>query len=216
MDVIIVGEDAVTQAIVKRLIKEICPDGIRIDRIDPARGGQIRSKVVNYNRLAAKERIVLLADLDQANCPVEEQQRWLNQVPKHPHFLFRFAIDEAESWLLADRNGLARFLQVNPELIPNPTAQNAREPHEIEVRTPYKSSLFLMWQLAANSADANLRVKLTPKSRGSKGPEYNTTLVPFIENLWDVRAALENSSSLRRMYDRLAQWCIESQLLEEE
>lgn len=210
MDVIIVGEDAVTKAIIKRLLHEICPHGINVIREDPARGGEIRNKTPNYNRLAQSTRVILLADLDNAHCPATEIQNWLSNSPKHPHFLFRFAVDEAESWLLADREGMARFLGISDDLIPMPSLQNNREPHNLEVRIPYKSSQFLMLELVPNSSKSEIKEMLTPKDRLSKGPEYNTALVPFIERDWNVGSARTNSHSLDRMMTRIQEWCDET------
>ncbi len=211
MEVIIVGEDAVTQSIIKRLIKEVCPDGMSILREDPARGGQIRSLAARYNVLAQSYRIILLADLDQAVCPFTEQQAWLGNQPRHPRFMFRFAVDEAESWLLADRTGFARFLGIQPELIPMATPSNERrEPDNLEIRPPVKSSFFIMHQLATISNRREIREALVPLNRSSKGPQYNSTLVPFIENDWNIEAARQNSRSLNRMYGRLQEWCHET------
>ncbi len=209
MDVIIVSEDPVTTAIIKRLLNEICPEGISIIREDPARGGQIRQSAVKYNRLAQYHRIILLADLDR---PATERDAWLENDALHPNFMFRFAVDEAESWLLADREGFAQYLGVDTNLIPEPAALNRREPHNIEIRTPHKSSQFLMRELAVQATRTELKKQLLPRDRLSKGSEYNTALVPFVENNWNVRSAKENSYSLQTMYRRIEEWCAETVL----
>lgn len=210
IDVIIVGEDAVTRAVIRRLLNEICPEGIHVIREDPARGGEIRGKTPNYNRLAQFTRVIMLADLDTAQCPATEIRNWLGPEEKHPHFLLRFAVDEAESWLLADRTGLASYLGVSEALMPEPSPQNIRETHNVEIRPRVKSSLFLMMELVPHSSRTDIRRMLTPKDRFSKGPEYNSALVPFIENDWNVNEAGKNSYSLRRMMDRIREWCDES------
>jgi hypothetical protein len=208
MEVIIVGEDAVTQAVIRRLINAICPEGISILREDPARGGQIKAMAEKYNRLAQNYRIILLADLDLADCPLTEQQAWLGGKERHPHFMFRFACDEAESWLLADRPGFARFLGVRQDLIPEATARNIRrEPENREIRPRVKSSFFIMHELAPQSGREPIREGLIPKDRRSKGPMYNSTLIPFIQNDWNVETARQNSDSLNRMCVRLQEWC---------
>lgn len=170
MEVIIVGEDAVTQAIIKRLIGEICPNGMAILRTDPARGGQLKSLAPKYNQLAANHRIIMLAD----------------------------------------RSGFAEFIGVGQELIPEATGAGRLQPENTEIRTSVKSSLFVMHQLAAISAKREIREALVPVNRSSKGPQYNSALVPFIENDWDIDAARQNSNSLNRMYSRLQEWCNET------
>lgn len=210
LDVIIVGEDTATQAIIKRLIQDICPEGLRIVREAPSRGGQIKSLVVNFNQLASSYHVVLLADLDQGQCPATEQINWLRGMPKHPNFMFRFAVDEAESWLLADRHGFARFLGVNPDLIPEATPMNRKEPRNIEIRPPVKSSIFLMYNLVPHSTKQEIKSQLLPRDRFSKGGQWNSALTPFIENHWNISAAKENSYSLYKMYQRLSEWCAEA------
>lgn len=207
MDVVLVGEDPVTRAIAKRLMQETCPDGFNIVREDPVRGGEVRKLTPNYNALAAALPVILLADLDNAQCPVTEQALWLNNEAKHPHLLFRFAVDEAESWLLADRQGFAHFLGIGTERIPEPSPLRAREPHNLEIRPRCKTSLFLMLELAAHSPKHELKRQLTPLDKNSKSAEYNLALLPFIENQWNVANALNNSYSLQKMAQRLREWC---------
>lgn len=209
-NVIIVGEDPVTRQIIKKLLLEICPLGIQILREDPVRGSQIRQLAPNYNRLSASIPVILLADLDQADCPLTEQAAWLLHQPRHANFMFRFAVDEAESWLLADRGGFAHFLGIDADLIPEASAQRPREPLNLEIRLRYKTSLFLMRELAAHSTKAELKRQLTPLDLRSKSGEYNTALLPFIDQHWDVQAAVQNSSSLQRMVRRLQEWCAQS------
>ncbi len=136
VEVVIAGEDPATRAIIKRLMKDICPEGMLITREMPARGSQIKSMAPNFNKLAESFKVILLADLDQGHCPATEQAAWLNGEPRLPNFMFRFAVDEAESWLLADRKGFAGFLGVKTELIPEPTPANRKEPYNIEIRPP--------------------------------------------------------------------------------
>ena len=208
-DVVIVGEDPVTRQVIKKLIHEICPNGLNIVREDPVRGSEVRRLAPNYNLLAATIPVILLADLDN-NCPPTEQADWLQNQPKHPNFMFRFAIDEAENWLLADRAGFAAFLGIDADLIPEPSALRPREPQNIEIRTRYKTSLFLMRELAAQSPNAELKRQLTPLDNTSKSSEYNSALLPFIDRHWDIHTALPNSRSLQKMVTRLQEWCAEA------
>ena len=209
-DVIIVGEDPVTRQVIKKLLQETCPDGFSILREDPLRGSEVKKLTPNYNALAASVPVILLADLDNNNCPPAEQAAWLNNQPKHPNFMFRFAVDEAESWLLADRNGLADYLGIDATKIPEPSALRPREPHNFEIRPRYKTSLFLMRELAAISPKTELKRQLTPLDNTSKSSEYNLALLPFIDRYWNVKDALVNSYSLKKMVLRLQEWCAQN------
>ena len=206
-DVIIVGEDPVTRQVIKKLLQVTCPEGFNIIREDPVRGSEVKKLTPNYNALAASFPIILLADLDNNNCPPTEQAAWLNNQPKHPNFMFRFAVDEAESWLLADRPGFAAFLGIDVAQIPEPSPLRPREPHNLEIRTRYKTSLFMMRELASISSKAELKRQLTPLDHTSKSGEYNSALVPFIDQYWNVQTALANSYSLQKMVRRLQEWC---------
>jgi hypothetical protein len=209
-DVIIVGEDPVTRQIIKRLLLETCPQGFNIIREDPVRGSEVKKLTPNYNALAADIPVILLADLDNNDCPPTEQAKWLNNRPKHPNFMFRFAVDESESWLLADRAGFAHYLGIEISNIPEPASLRPREPHNIEIRTAYKPSLFLMLELAARSPHTELRRQLTPLDKTSKSREYNLGLLPFIDSHWNVQNALDNSHSLQKMVRRLQEWCTQN------
>jgi len=48
----------------------------------------------------------------------------------HPNFLFRVAVREVEAWLLAHREGIARFLGISEHLVPlMPTAFPTQRGH---------------------------------------------------------------------------------------
>lgn len=209
-DVIIVGEDPVTRQVIKKLLLEICPEGFNVVREDPVRGSEVKKLTPNYNALAASIPVILLADLDNNNCPPSEQANWLNNQPKHSNFMFRFAVDEAESWLLADRTGFAAFLGIDASLIPKPSPSRAREPQNLEIRPKYKTSLFMMRELASNSSKPELKRQLTPLDQTSKSSEYNSALLPFIDQHWNVQTAIANSYSLQKMVRRLKEWCAKS------
>lgn len=206
-DVIIVGEDPVTRQIIKKILEDLCPNGFNILREDPVRGSEIKKLAPNYNNLASNFPVILLADLDNADCPPSEQARWLSQQEKHPDFMFRFAVDEAESWLLADRLGFASFLGIEDSRIPLPSFLRPREPNNLEIRTSYKTSLFMMRELVPHSSKSEIKRQLTPIDHRSKGSEYNSALIPFIDKYWDVRAAAANSYSLQKMLSRIQEWC---------
>ena len=124
--------------------------------------------------------------------------------------MFRFAVDEAESWLLADRPGFATFLGIDINNIPEPTPLRPREPHNLEIRLRYKTSLFMMRELAAISPKAELKRQLTPLDNTSKSSEYNSAILPFIDQHWNVHTAVQNSYSLKKMVQRLQEWCAQT------
>ena len=85
------------------------------------------------------------------------------------------------------RMNLATFLNVSPSKI-------AREPDSL--RNP-KAALL---SIAAVSRSRSLREALVRMKENNfkVGPDYNGTLIRFVDNFWDLRSAADASESLRR------------------
>lgn len=56
-----------------------------------------------------------------------------------------------------------------------------------------KSSYFLTHILIRESSDQTLKKQLMAKGKASKGREYNTAILPFINECWDIESAMRNS-----------------------
>jgi len=197
MRVDIVGEDYVTRAIILRLIKEYRTDLV-INNIRPVRGGEIKSKAPLYNNTGLP--IFMLTDLDTYACPPSLISDWFGNSFLNENLLFRIAYGEAETWLMADREGFSKWLQIDIDKIPLP--QNI-DSDITEIVFPYKPSLFLMKDLAAHSLNNELKEGLCPVTRAKKGPLYNGLIMDFIENKWDIEKASRNSTSLEKTIERL-------------
>lgn len=202
MKVDIVGEDQVTTTIIERLINEYRND-IEIDKRLPARGGQIKNLAPKYNLLQTP--IILLTDLDQYDCPPSLIRDWFGNSVLNPNYLFRVAHEEAESWLMADREGFANWIGVNINLIPQTRIINEKKGIN-EVIFNFKPSLFMMIEIASKSKYSNIRENLTPKIGAKKGPLYNAALIPFITNIWNIENAASNSYSLSKAIQRLVRF----------
>lgn len=203
IDIIIVGEDAVTREISKRLLRHL-RDDFQITREDPIRGGEIKNKILNYNRLNLP--VFVLTDLDDIDCPPSLIKNWFNQTPKNPNLIFRVACDEAETWLMADKTGFSRFLGIKESDLPGLKQCDRRNPQNVELQFKYKPSLYLMRELAVKSNNKLLSEQLKPRLGAKKGPEYNTALIPFIQNNWDIESAAKNSYSLSKAIKRISEF----------
>jgi len=199
MKVDIVGEDEVTRAILLRLLKNFRPD-IEVGNILPARGGQIVNLAPKYNKLDSH--ILLLTDLDAYVCPPALLNAWFGNTPLNPKHLFRIAYGEAESWLMSDRTGFSTWIGANIDYIPESVIIDNRKQIR-EIVFPYKPSLFLMLEIASKSRKQSIRDSLMSKSGAKKGPLYNSTLIPFIDNSWNIEAAILNSTSLEKAVRRI-------------
>ncbi|MBD1206878.1 MAG: hypothetical protein H9535_00490 [Ignavibacteria bacterium] len=197
ISVILVGEDAVTRAVGRRLLAYTCGSSVVVEREEPIRGGQIKQRIPQFNALAAFQPVVMILDAD-TNCPVELLKSVLQKQEKHPHFFLRIAKDEAESWLLADREGFATYLRIPVSSIPFFQAEKKRFAEKGEITTPYKPSLFIMKELAPQSKNKELRTQLEVNGTAQKSKEYNVAMLPFVEQYWDIDNSLANSYTLRK------------------
>jgi hypothetical protein len=185
-------EDDLSQSVVRRLLMDTERD-YSIGMVFGRGGfGYLRTTANNWNAAAAAGTpILLLTDLDQHPCPAELIDSWLDFAP-HANLIFRVAVREVESWVLADRDGFADFLGINAVLVP-------AEPDQIP---DPKQSLV---NLARRSRIRALRESIVPRqgSTAVQGPNYNGCLGDFIRNRWNRNSATERSPSLSRAWARL-------------
>jgi len=157
----------------------------------------IREKATKFRHLATKlSGLLILTDFrdTKEDCvPSALQMYILNELPNPPsNFLCRFAVNELESWLMADREGLATYMGIDISLIPFETE---------EVDYPKRTIV----NLAQKSRKKVIRngIAPPPEHRAEVGPEYMLLLRDFIINYWNIEAAMLNSPSLRRCIQRL-------------
>jgi len=209
MKVYTVGEDDVTRAVLRRIL-HYCNKNIEIVSELPARGGQISGKLREFDRLSAYLPVILLVDLDTHSCAPELLQK-LFPDGKNNRFIVNIAVDEAEAWLMADRQGFSDYFAIDIEEIPKakPLKQGGNKAL-VEMGVPLKSSLYLMSRLIPKSRNADYKKQLTPLKNAKKGPEYNDCIVPFIQEKWDIETARKNSNSLNRMIERITECSFET------
>jgi hypothetical protein len=183
--VYLAAEDRPGLAIGRKLISSSPP--LTVDREQNCGGfGELKKRALNYQQMASfGYPVLLLADLDLAECPAALRLEWLGRRP-HECFLFRVAVREIEAWLLADRNAIARFLRIRVAQVPDNPEQ---------IQDPKRTLLTL-----ARAAPRKIRDGLLPE-RGSSalvGPGYNDLLAEYVHNDWDIEAACYRATSLRR------------------
>ena len=148
---------------------------------------RIRMRAPDFNRSARGSPYFILTDQDtQANCPPGA----LAALPggRHPHLLYRFAVMTVEAWLLADRFGLAEYLQVPLNKVPN-APESLDDP---------KAALVA---LARASRASHVRAAVASGRKGQAyrvGHGYNELMKGFVKNRWDMDAAARRAPSLRR------------------
>lgn len=192
MSMIIAVEDPLSEAVTRKLFSEVRPD-LSIGPLIGNRGsGYLRRKARELNRTAAKLPVFLLTDLDSpGSCPPALIAEWLRGDPA-ANLLFRVAVLEVESWVLADRGRIAAFLGVPEHRIPAET-DALPDPKQFLVN------------LARGSRSADVRTDLVPPkgSTAPVGPLYNPRLSAFVADSWSARRARAVSVSLDRAIRRL-------------
>jgi hypothetical protein len=148
--------------------------------------GYLRRTIAGWNRAARSMPFVVLTDLDTYECPARLLNDWLVG-PKDPNLLFRVAVREVESWILADPERFSEFLGIRKALIPTNT-DGIADPKAVVV------------DLARKSRSRDIRDRIVPKrgSTATQGPDYNGCLGSFVRRHWDLNTAKENSPSLAR------------------
>lgn len=152
--------------------------------------GYIKSKINGFNQACKAIPFLVLTDLDNNHCPMQLKKDWFLSAP-HPNMIFRVAIKEVESWLLADIEGLSKYTGVSNVNFPtNPELEN--DPKQ------------LLINIARRSKRRAITEDLVPINENAQiGPNYNGRLMEFVFNHWNIERAMTRSESLRRAYRRL-------------
>jgi len=147
--------------------------------------GYLKKSLSGFNKASEFIPFFVLTDLDRYECAPTMIAEWVDFTP-HSNLIFRIAVREVESWILADREGFADFLGISPVRIPdNPDA--LQDPKQILIN------------LAARSRKRNIREDIVPTSDFARiGPNYNGRLMEFVLGNWDIERAASRSDSLRR------------------
>ncbi len=163
---------------------------------DPLRGcGNIRRKAYKYAPLVMSgDGVLVLTDFMDSGCACVPQAliEYRAESVRHRAFLYRFAVPELESWLLADAAGLSNFLRIARSKIPD-------QPEELS--DPKRTLV----NLARSSKKRAVREALVPPegSSGVVGRLYVPMLSEFVESFWNIDAAVQKAPSLARCVSRL-------------
>lgn len=153
--------------------------------------------IPKYNQAARFSPWLVIVDLDQdAGCAPQYKQRLLEKPSEH--MALRIAVRAIESWLLADREHLAKFLNV-------PIAPLPDDP-EYEINPKRK-----LFDIASHSRKKALREDIVPRpgSGASSGPGYPARIREFITHdryPWRPDVAAQHAPSLNKCLLSLNQW----------
>lgn len=183
----LVYEDVLRGAVLDKILAHVEADYVVGLRLSKNGFGYIKKNIRGFNKAAQGSPYLVLTDLDQTDCPITLIQDWLGGQPKHPNLLFRIAVREVESWLLADRRAFSDFFAVDLAKVP-------QNPDQVD--DPKRDLI----NLVRTSKQKDLRQAIVPEqgSTAKVGKDYNAPLLKFISQPWRVREAMNQSKSLQR------------------
>ncbi|WP_152521875.1 hypothetical protein [Pantoea sp. AS-PWVM4] len=191
--VCVATEDVLSEAVALKLISLTNGRLIVSQKLRKNGFGYLKSKFPNFCNLSQNMPVILITDLDNCPCAPSLINNWKNGAVIPPNLIFRVAVREVESWILADHVGLSDFFKIPakaipmiPDDLPNP-----------------KSTLLSL----AKKAPRDLKNGLIAKkgTLAIQGTEYNIILSDFVNRIWDPRRAAENSDSLSRAIKRVTE-----------
>lgn len=178
----IVYEDFLSEAIIRKILS----DKYILGTCRNGRGnGYIKKTIKGYNKASRRMAYLILTDLDNNVCAPKLIEEWMGDISRHNNLLFRVAVREVESWVLADRAHFAEFLEISETLVPK------------DVDGVYDPKQCLI-NLVKKSKKRNLHDDIVPKGDAKQGPNYNNPLISFVMDSWDPHEAICNSPSLKR------------------
>jgi hypothetical protein len=151
----------------------------------------LRSKIAGYNHAANYSPWIVLVDLNhEQDCAPSLLTSWLPK-PASKMFL-RVAVKKLESWLLADRANMAKFLGVSMTLVPQfPDLED--------------DSKLTLVNLARRSRFSSIWRDLVPTQGSGRqvGSAYTSRMTDFVSNIWNPAHAVQISPSLLRCVSAL-------------
>jgi hypothetical protein len=152
----------------------------------------IRDNIRRFNKAAHLTPYLTMVDFMDTGlpCPPEVVQEWLPH--REPQMLFRLVVRELESWLLADRQGIADFLYIALNKVPH-NPEDVGDPKQQLVN------------LARKSRSKSIRDALVPPpgSTAQVGRLYTSEIARFITSNWSIDEAKLLSPSLAKCISSL-------------
>ena len=184
----VIVEGQTDEAVFTRLLDfaEVHPYQIK------AAGGKskVTERLISYNRSARIGSYwLVVVDLDQdADCAPQHMRQIFKGQSRSEKLLLRIAVHSIESWLMADRRGMAQFLSIpannfpaNPDIIDNPKRFLINLVHQ---KCPPKQKRNLVKEMTGN--------------RDLTGQGYRYWINRFASRQWRPEVAAQRSDSLAR------------------
>src|SRR5712692_6857595 len=111
-------EDALTESLALKILRTIPIEYATRTVYNRGGNGYLKRTIDGFNNAAKGVPFLVGTDLDRYECPSALIDDWLTH-PKHHNLLIRVAVQEAEAWVLADRDSFANFIGINVTRVPD-------------------------------------------------------------------------------------------------
>ena len=188
----LIVEDKLSAAVANKILRQV--GNYQVIKTLKWSKNKIAERINGINQACKGCPYFVLTDQDTAeNCPPTKISKLHGN--KHSDLLYRFAVMEIESWVMAHHSALAKFLSISKRRIPDrPDA----------ILNPKQCLI----QLARKSRSTQIKKDLVPDKNSTSlvGPGYNDRLIEFIGKHWNTKLASRRSPSLKRTFDRLREF----------
>lgn len=186
----VIGEDALCCALGTRLVIDVVGWSLAQPAVNTNGVTKLKKDLARYVSLTRICPVLCVADTD-GGCASKLREQWLPNPPGQ--FLLRLAVTESESWLMADHEALAAFLDVPESRFPD-------LPDEID------DAKRTILNLARRSKKRMIRQEvISSRDTNKPGNGYNLHLCDFVVRYWSPERAAQRSPSLARAMKRLTQ-----------
>lgn len=133
----------------------------------------------------------IMIDLDNCECACSLIRNWFDIPQKDAVLLpsqciFRIAVREVESWIIADRDAWADFIGI-------PAGNFSTQPDSLGDPKRY------LLNVIRTKGKKKIHREMLPQGGGASiGPKYNEVLCNFVESSWEPERAAKISPSLDR------------------
>lgn len=190
-EVQLVVEDELSEAVLRKLVNHSAHN-LSIYGVYLTGGfGKIKSNIERFKNASNAMPHIVLTDLDRHECVPSMLKNWgVGTIPQG--LLFRVAVCEVEAWLLADREGFAKYLNLPLTKIPQYPEQES-DPKQV------------LFNVVRKCKKRRLVEEIVPAagSSASLGPLYNQRMCGFVRESWNIQRASINSDSLTRAIARI-------------
>ncbi|MCY2929083.1 MAG: hypothetical protein NTV86_06235 [Planctomycetota bacterium] len=136
-----------------------------------------------------------ITDLDRRPCASGLIRDWFgipssSPIVLPPEVVFRVAVREVESWIMADREEWAKYIQI-------PKASFVVAPDSL---LDPKQHLF---SVIGRKGRKSFHKEMLPRGTAHVGPRYNEIICEFVAEKWSPQRAAERSPSLLRAINAL-------------